>query len=411
MRRLRRWLLLLLLLPLALLAAAALLAFEREPLVDRGEAISPGAVLQARALFRANDPRKLRPGEQRTVTVPLALLDEGINHLASRGLHGHGAAVIAGPGAGEVRLSRRLPGSWYANLRATIAATDDGPRIIGASLGKLPLPARLANAMIDSGADAAGYGREWILVRQAIRGLAFDSAAGAVAVTYVWAPEILARARSLALPAADVEYLRTGQARLADLLGRARVDTKLPLTDILAPLLAATGEDRSLQRRAALLVLAIYLAEKDLAALTPAARSWPHLPPRELTMNGRHDTAQHFVVSAALAAWAGEPIADAIGLSKEIDDARQGSGFSFADLAADRAGTRFGELVARQSARLDEALRLALDDKILIPSQEGLPEYLHEPEFRRRYGGPGQPAYRRLEEEINHRLDALALYR
>ena len=80
----------------------------------------------------------------------------------------------------------------------------------------------------------------------------------------------------------------------------------------------------------------------------------------ELTLNGRHDSAQHFVISAALAAWAGEPVAEAIGLYKELDDARRGSGFSFADLAADRAGTRFGELVAKASARLDEALQRIL---------------------------------------------------
>jgi uncharacterized protein YfiM (DUF2279 family) len=61
---------------------------------------------------------------------------------------------------------------------------------------------------------------------------------------------------------------------------------------------------------------------------------------------GRYDSAQHFVISAALAAWAGEPAANAIGVYKEIDDSRRGSGFSFADLAADRAGTRFGEVLA-----------------------------------------------------------------
>lgn len=410
MRRLRRWLLLVLLLPPALLAAAALVAFEREPLVNRDETISPGAILQAKALFRANDPRQMHRGEQRSVSIPLALLDEGVNHLASRGLRGRGAALIEDAEAGEIRLTVRLPGNWFANLRARIKATDDGPRIAGASLGKLPIPARLANALIDAGADAAGYGREWLLVRRSIRSLSFDPTRKLVSATYIWAPEILDRARSLALPAGDLARLQGSHERLAELLAGTRIDVKLPLTDILSPLLAITGDERFQQRRSALLVLAIYLAGKDLTALAPAARGWKRLPARELTMNGRQDSAQHFVVSAALAAWAGEPLADAIGLSKEMDDARHGSGFSFADLAADRAGTRFGELVARQSPRLDEALRQPLDDKLLIPSQEGLPEYLQEQEFRRRYGGPGSPAYQGLMDEIQRRLDGLALY-
>jgi uncharacterized protein YfiM (DUF2279 family) len=131
----------------------------------------------------------------------------------------------------------------------------------------------------------------------------------------------------------------------------------------------------------------------------------------KLILLGRHDSAQHFAVSAALAAWAGEPAANAIGLYKEVEDARGGSGFSFADLAADRAGTRFGELVAEGSPRLDVALRGSLGDSDLAPSLDGLPEALSEAEFQRRYGGRDNPAYRQLLAEIERRLAALPLYR
>lgn len=128
-------------------------------------------------------------------------------------------------------------------------------------------------------------------------------------------------------------------------------------------------------------------------------------------MLGRYDSAQHFGVSAALAAWAGEPAANAIGVYKEIDDSRHGSGFSFADLAADRAGTRFGELVVADSPRLEQALRGPLRDADLVPALAGLPEYLPEAEFRRRYGNADNAAYRRLSTDIEDRLAALPLYR
>lgn len=49
-----------------------------------------------------------------------------------------------------------------------------------------------------------------------------------------------------------------------------------------------------------------------------AARGWPRLRWVRIDLAGRHDLAQHFVVSAALAAWSGEPVADAIGLYKEL---------------------------------------------------------------------------------------------
>ena len=153
------------------------------------------------------------------------------------------------------------------------------------------------------------------------------------------------------------------------------------------------------------------IAGKNLAQLLPQARSWPRPRRLTLTLLGREDSAQHFGISAALAIWAGEPAAKAIGMYKEIDDSRGGSGFSFADLAADRAGTRFGELLVESSAHLHAALRGTLSDADLLASPAGLPESLSEADFRRRFGDGDNLAYRELASEIERRLTALPLYR
>jgi uncharacterized protein YfiM (DUF2279 family) len=115
-----------------------------------------------------------------------------------------------------------------------------------------------------------------------------------------------------------------------------------------------------------------------------------------ITLAGRHDLAQHFVISATLAAWSGEPVADAIGLYKELDDARRGSGFSFVDLAADRAGTRFGEILARNPGRLAEQLASGLSEHDLLPSVGDLPEYLDAERFRREYESPNSPRFKAM---------------
>jgi uncharacterized protein YfiM (DUF2279 family) len=182
----------------------------------------------------------------------------------------------------------------------------------------------------------------------------------------------------------------------------------------LAEVLKATipnTDESSLRGRATLLVLASHLAGKDLAAVVPAARNWPRLRWVNITLAGRHDLAQHFVISAALAAWAGEPVADAIGLYKELEDARQGSGFSFVDLAADRAGTRFGETLLRDPDQLMAAMRNDFLDKHLLPEVADLPESLHQPEFTRRFDSPDSPQFKALAAEIERRLDTLPLYR
>jgi hypothetical protein len=118
------------------------------------------------------------------------------------------------------------------------------------------------------------------------------------------------------------------------------------------------------------------------------------------------------MISAALSANTGGPFADAVGIYKEVADARGGSGFSFNDIAADRAGSRLGELAeGRDSARrLQARLSVPLTERVLMPDTRDLPEFMPEAEFMRRFGGVGAPAYARMMADIDARIAALPLY-
>jgi hypothetical protein len=105
-------------------------------------------------------------------------------------------------------------------------------------------------------------------------------------------------------------------------------------------------------------------------------------------------------------------LADAVGLWKELADARRGgSGFSFNDLAADRAGTRFGELAVRDPVRLQARIAAGVGDVDLMPEPGDLPQHLPQAEFIARYGGVGGAGYSRMLAEIEARIDALPLFR
>ncbi len=120
------------------------------------------------------------------------------------------------------------------------------------------------------------------------------------------------------------------------------------LTYFVAPLfrqVAANADfgDEHLHSRAAIMALAIYLGDPRFAELLgmtlqpPANRVSPHW---RTLLRGRADLRLHFVYAAALQVLAEEGLSYALGELKELLDAnRGGSGFSFADLAADRAGT------------------------------------------------------------------------
>ncbi|MBI2275892.1 MAG: hypothetical protein HYU74_00930 [Dechloromonas sp.] len=387
-------------------------ALDRQALVSRSETISPNSVAQARGLLLTNDPRRLRSGEARRTAIPAALIDDGINYLATRFLRGRGALALDDGGA-EIRLTVRaplLPADHFLNFRATLRESDGQPRITSARLGRLPLPVWLLEPAFEAGIRQAGYDREWRLARQAFQEVRFEPERRQIVVAYRWQPALLEHARALAVTADELVRLRAAHEMLAALVAAQPPGSRLPLTTLLAPLLASDGNEQLAKRRAAIFVLAAYLSEKKLASFIPEAASWPKARPTLPTLFGRVDSAQHFVISAALAAWAGEPIADAIGVYKELIDARQGSGFSFADLAADRAGTAFGELLIKQPARLDRLLEKPIADADLLPALTDFPEAMGERDFRRRFGAPGSPAYQQLTSEIERRLFALPLY-
>ena len=400
---------------LILLLAAGGLFFavvDHKPLVSRSETISPIAVAQARWLFSANDPRRLQAGDARRTAIPAALIDEGINYIASRFLRGRGSLVLAEDSA-EILLSLHLPyvpGEHFLNLSGKLREAKGEPRLAAARLGALPVPPALVEFFIANVIRVAGYEQEWQLARKAISSLEFDPQRQRIVVAYIWEPALLDRARNFAINPQDVARIRSAHESLAALLDHKAPGSRMALPEVLKSLLNVGGMDQAENRRAALLALAAYLSEKNLAHVIPEAQNWPRIRPVMLTLVGRYDSAQHFAISSALAAWAGEPIADAIGVYKEMLDSRHGSGFSFADLAADRAGTRFGEQLTHHPERIDRLLTSGFSDHNIAPALNDLPEYLSEREFRRRFGGPGNPAYQQMLSEIERRLNKIPLY-
>ena len=130
-------------------------------------------------------------------------------------------------------------------------------------------------------------------------------------------------------------------------------------------------------------------------------------------MEQRQDFGQHFLVSAAIAASADVLLSNMVGVNKEVSDAQGGSGFSFTDIAADRAGTRFGELAtasAESARRVQGLMSAGMRETDLIPLIRDLPEGMQASEFKRRYGSVDAPAYRTVMQEIERRIAACSLY-
>jgi hypothetical protein len=133
------------------------------------------------------------------------------------------------------------------------------------------------------------------------------------------------------------------------------------------------------------------------------------------TLGGRADWPRHYFVSAALTVVESPFLSDMGGLLKEeLDALGKGTGFSFADLAADRAGTRFAQAAtASTSAALamQERLRAEFATADYFPPVADLAENLTVEQFRRDYDGVGSARYRAMLAEIDARLNGCAALR
>jgi hypothetical protein len=125
---------------------------------------------------------------------------------------------------------------------------------------------------------------------------------------------------------------------------------------------------------------------------------------------GRRDLAERFFTSAYITAVAGADAAYAAGLAKEQVAAQGSNGFSFAKIAADRAGARFAENIMGNRFPLSIVAQ-SFDVKSFMPSFEGLPEGLSAAQFKSQLGSPSDPRFRAIIDEIDKRINALPPYR
>lgn len=402
--------------PLALVAALYL-AFDSAPAIQRAAEISPANIERARRILEQNDPRRLRPGARRTIRVGETDLDLAANYLARQYADGAARLKLKPKGA-VLSASLRVPVlsyPAYLNMRAEIAEGAALPRIESLVVGRLPIPGSVAQwwmpRLLHIALPEADL-RAFAGVVQKIS-LHEDRAL----LTYTWQSDLPGKMRAVLVPPDDRERLRAYHERLTA-VSRSVPPRHPSLVEFLAPLFTLAAErsasgDAVAENRAVLLLLALYVNGRELGKILPDARAWSQPRSHAIRLNGRADLAKHFIVSAALAAKAGGPLADAVGLYKELADAREGSGFSFNDLAADRAGSRFGEAAANPDTARDLQQRLGprAVERDLVPITADLPEFMPEHEFVRRFGGVDAPAYKEMTAEIERRIAALPLYR
>lgn len=166
------------------------------------------------------------------------------------------------------------------------------------------------------------------------------------------------------------------------------------------------------ENRMALLTLAAYMVGKNplsyISEKPVAARK-----KIKFTLKGRHDLAQHYLVSSGINAISNTEWSSAVGLQKELKDSDGGSGFSFVDLMADMAGNKLAEVAftASKAARLQAKLKRLTSEEEIMGEIYGLQENMSRHEFRMTFGNTSSEEYVRIIREIRRRIVSCSAYK
>lgn len=418
---------------LRLIAVAALLAGGLAALVLQGApAVPPMAPPDSAAAVTARTVvRRLLDARHDEAAEPVFAVSsaELPALLAVAGKLLPGLRLDGGFDPGRLRLDAALPlpGGLWLNGRVAVEPSGEGLRLSGLRLGALPLPAGATLGAALRLADAVSGGAGLRDLEAALRDVTISETGVAARLAMPLAERdgisrrLQGFVRRVAVPV-DVPAI---DAVLAD-MEAAQKARRLPAEGSTLAYLRFTIEaaSRGAARRPAaeaaghaLVALAIACGARGLQTLTGTEAETPAWTQAwycgRTTLGGRGDLRQHFTLSAGLEAAAALRAAAPLGELKELFDSRpEGSGFSFDDLAANRAGIAFASRLMASPPEAWPVLLAALDgEAAVLPPLDGLPSGLSAEEFEAQFGDVKSAAFAAVIAEIDRRIAALAWHR
>lgn len=306
----------------------------------------------------------------------------------------------------------------YLNIRL-ILTFDQGrrnPVLSEVKIGKLHIHPRLAAWLIDAMLRYTALQHYYILASNQISDI--ELYARRIVIIYRSGAETVRQARSLLNLDPGGEALAAYRERLNTALDQHDAGWRLSLTELLQPLFAlaaqrSTPDTAIEENRAVIYTVAAYVNNQKLPVLLEEPQSEAELQRYPVFAYKRIDMAQHFMASAALSAAGNSYFGNKLGEEKELHDAAKGSGFSFIDLAADRAGLKFGEIAVSnpENARSLQLAMAKVDNyNAFIPDVSDLPEHMDEETFKNRFESLDSAATQSVMAEIDARIDKCPIF-
>lgn len=416
---------------LAIPVCFVFLGVEDTPWVQPGHELTYDNIERARRLIKDNRPHHLYSSRKKTAQISEPDINLLLDYAVSHGLDISGLFVQArldhrkAKGVATFKLPKQFFGQ-YINLAVTVKEKKPLPGLVLVEIGQINIPGAVIQPVITFlhklllktkfYATIWGYTKniEQITLQSGMATLHYY-------LDYRIVQEMKRSGRQLLLPMKRQHKLLVYHNYLADLTRDIKNDENA-FIELIKKMMAFAAENSETtgtpitENRTVIQVLSLYVTGHNLNPLLDPSLSSDVKRARRIRLQfyGRTDLPKHFIVSAALAVSGGSKLADFIGIAKEVEDSDGGSGFSFADLAADKAGIRFGEMAIRSDshALVFQKNAVRIDDQAdIIPSISNLPEGITKLEFKKSYKDLDSAAYRLVNAEIDDRISRCLFYK
>lgn len=416
MRALLKLLLILIVLSPFALVALVWFSFSETPITSATSTLSHQDVARARKIIVENDPRTMPAGARKTIKVDQSDAALTLRYLMQ--FAGGSADAYIDDYSARLKASVRvptLPGRQYLNLSMAFTEGTEPFGLEDLRLGAVAIPNWLTDKIWRLVLQRLDSDQQLRALLAALHQVEFEQ--GLASLTYTWDPELMEHGRDAFFVAVDQGALRAYISKFSR-MGAAGSGHNRSMSSLLSSLFKlaqqrSTDGEAAAENRALLVMLGAWAGGQNPNRLLEDESDAADLPSYDLLVQGRGDLGQHFLTSAGLAAVADSTLSDAIGLLKEMEDSDGGSGFSFTDLAADRAGTRFGRLATSSDGnakRVQAILAKGIVDADVIPRVTDLPERMSLQVFESRFGGVGGARYKEMLAEIENRIDRCAIF-
>lgn len=404
------------------------LLFSQTPLVAHKGKVSPEQVKSATAVVKKVWDQLSSNETQAEFILNQKELND-LTAIAGHTLKGSSFNINISNIGLNIAASLRISG-WdkaiFINGYCLYGNDLSGFGMVGCKLGKIPIPAFIAEPMINTGL--------WLLfgekIKKDVNGLiasakpsydtiAFNATKSANFKESLKSSMLTASQFLDAISTSKIAEPKLIQTYIDHLFDTQQTKSSLSyyIGHVFAKAQRASlnGADPIEENRSALWALAIVFGTEQFAALSDMSILKKSTGTITTTLNGRGDLSLHFLYSAVLEQLGKENIGLNIGELKELLDSNEGgSGFSFADLAADKAGIAFSKFVtsnANAAKWAQDLLAAQSKEQLFLPFTHDLPEGFNGNEFDEIIGYVGSNVYKELESRINNRINSLPLYK